>query len=354
MDFVLRILFSGLMVFTPSDDGSEVTVTLLQVGHSNHHSDGTPIDDHKSFLIARAGNCTGECPGRDEAIAQFLYADKSLGVAQDSLKTAVAGGGAWALSGSDISVRKGSASAPELPPLVLRTNARSLVNGVPQLVPTTSSEREDISWIADMRRLCPDCPRNSALLSSSPPAIVAARFRIRNGKVFTYSIAKIGRNITPVHFKRLDGHGNASTYSQPIATWVAADLEISGDSIEIVETKFSGDPGRVMRLEPDANKRIEIAVLNLPPFIPPATQTVATPEVGKHFEAYYELMATPPARETRLVPRAGLASGGPTYEEVNWQSIHPPDVLWSDLLNQLRMNIGRSVYEQVLCPPIYP
>jgi hypothetical protein len=354
MEFVLRILFSGLMVFTPSDDGKEVTVTLLNVGgHRYHHSDGTALDEHNPLLIARAGNCTGQCPKRDENIAQFLYADKSLEVAQDSLNTAVAGGGAWTLAGSDITVRKGSSSAAALPPLTLRTDARSLVNGVPQAVPTTAAEREDISWIADMRQLCPDCTRNREVLSSAPPGIVAARFRIRNGKVFTYSIARIGSNVTPVHFRRLDGQGNASTYSQAIASWVGVDIAVSGDSIEVVETKFAGDAGRVMRLEPDEKKRIEIAVLNLPPFIPPASP-VQTPEAGKHFEAYYELMAAPPARESRLVPKVGTASGGATYGDVSWQSIHPTDLLWSDLLNQLRMNIGRAVYETSLCPPIYP
>ena len=48
---------------------------------------------------------------------------------------------------------------------------------------------------------------------------------LRSGKVFTYSVARIGGNVTPVHFQRLDGTGNASAYSQAIASWVGAEID---------------------------------------------------------------------------------------------------------------------------------
>jgi hypothetical protein len=106
-----------------------------------------------------------------------------------------------------------------------------------------------------------------------------------------------------------------------------------------------------MTLSPDADGKVEVAVLNLPPFVPPASPANNLPEVGKHFEMYYELAQTPPASETRLVPRAGAAASVGTYPVVEWQTIHPQTELWSDLLNQLRLDAGRGPYDRLLCPP---
>ncbi|MEA2237596.1 MAG: hypothetical protein QOC81_2320 [Thermoanaerobaculia bacterium] len=348
--FILKIFFSGLMVFTPSQDGHEMTVLLLAAGHSHHLSDGSALQRHKPLLIARAGSCSGDCPTRDSGVAQFVYADQSLSTAQDSLEAATEGGGAWALSGSDISLQKASGSDPDLPALSVTSTARASST----LIPSTSSEREDISWIADLKQVCPSgCTLDSSVLASVPPSTIVARFHLRSGRAFTHSITRIGANVTPVHFSRLDGSGSASAYTQAIASWVGAEVEISGSGIEIVESKFNGDPGRSMTLTPDTNNSMEIAVLNLPPFVPPASANNDAPQVGKHFEAYYDLMANPPAKETRLVPLAGAASGAPSYPTVGWSDVHPQSTVYSQLLNTLRLDVGRSAYERVLCPPGY-
>jgi hypothetical protein len=349
LSFVLKILFSGLMIFTPSSDGHEMTVVLLAAGQSHHLSDGSALQQHKPLLIARAGSCSGDCPTRDGDIAQTLFGDQSLTTAQDSLEAAVGGGGAWALSSSDIALQKASSSDPDLPALSITSSARSSSS----IIPSTSSEREDISWIADLTQICGStCALDSSILGSTPPSTVVARFHLRSGSVFTQSIARIGANVTPVHFSRLDGTGTASTYSQAIATWVGAEIEFSGSGIEIVETQFNGDPGRTMTLTPDTNNTMEIAVLDLPPFVPPASANNDAPQVGKHFEAYYDLLASPPAKETRLVPRAGALSGA-TFPSVTWSTVHPTSAVYSPLLNSLRLDIGRAAYDRVLCPPGY-
>lgn len=355
MDFILRILFSGMIAFVPSEDGKELTVLLLNVDHNYHVSDGSALPHHKPLLIARAGNCTGDCPKRDTAIAQFMFADKTAAVATDSLEAAVAGGGAWALAGSELSIVKGSTSDPDLPELVLRNDVRGTVNGQPRIIPTTSLEREDFSWVPNLKQLCPagaNCSMNTSMFAAQPPAnLVAARLRLKSGKVFTYSLGRLGNNVTPVRFERRDGQGGASSYTQAVASWVAADIAVSGDSIEIVEAKFAGGPGRSMSLEPDANGKVEIALLNLPPFVPPASPVNDAPEVGKHFEAFYELTQTPPAPEARFVPRAGAAAGAQTYPAVDWHLIHPQQAVQSDLLNSLRLDVGRTVFERTICPP---
>jgi hypothetical protein len=349
VSFILKLFFTGLMAFVPSQDGKEVTVLLLNVHHDYQSSDGTALAHHKPLLIARAGDCSGECPKRDADIAQFIYADKSESDALDSLETAVAGGGAWELANSELSIEKGNPNGPALPALNIVRNVRT------GIIPTTSAEREDFGWVADMQQIAPSgYAFNTALLDSPPPGLVAARLHLRSGKVFTYRVARTGSNVTPVHFERLDGTGNASPYSQAIASWVGAEIEISGENVEIVEEKFDGGTGRSMTLSPDTNGKVEVAVLNLPAFVPPAAPFMGTPDPGKHFEMYYEVAQTPPAQSARLVPKAGAAPGAPAYAEVDWQAIHPQTALWSDLLNGLRLNIGRTVYEEVFCPPFNP
>src|SRR5258706_3928052 len=92
MNFVLRILFTGLIAFVRSNDGQELTVLLLNANHQ-HISDGTVLSSHKPLLIARAGGCTGTCPSRDTDIATFVYRDLSQSNAQDALEAAVGGDG---------------------------------------------------------------------------------------------------------------------------------------------------------------------------------------------------------------------------------------------------------------------
>jgi len=345
--FILKILFSGLMVFVPSRDGKEMTVLLLAADGTHHLSDGSALHQHKPLLIASAGACSGDCPTRDSEIAQFIYEDQSVSTAQDSLEAAVGGGGAWVLSGSDISLAKASSSDSDLPALTVTNTARSTGS----IIPSTSSERRDASWIADIKQLCPStCTLDSSVLDSVPPSIIAARFHLRTGNVFTDSVTRMGANVTPAHFSRLDGSGSPSSYSQAIASWVGAEIQFAGSGITVSESKFNGDPGRSMTLTPDANNSMELALLNLPPFVPPASSYNNAPQVGKHFEVYYDLLQSPPSTETRLVPFAGPLSGA-SYPTVDWSTIHPSSSVYSGLLNKLRLDIGRSAYERGLCPP---
>ena len=348
MDFILRILFSGLMVLIPNEDGTELNVLLLNVDHSYHSSDGTTPGHHKAILVSRAGNCTGTCPTRDSDVAQFFFPDQSSAVALDSLEAAVTGGGAWVLDGSQLELRKGSASAPNLPPLTFRNGVRTT------FIPTSATEREDYTWLASLKQICgtPCNDLDPDVLAAQPPSgLVAARFRLKSGKVFTYSVAKIGSNVTPVHFKRLDGQGTASPYSQAVASWMGADVEISGENVEIVETSFDGTAGRTMKLSPDANDRVEVAVVNLPPIVPRTAPFTGTPEPGKHFEVFYDVVLTPPAQATRMIPYPGAADPNASYPQVSWQSVHPQSALYSDLLAGLRIDIGRGIDEPLLCPP---
>lgn len=350
--FVLRILFSGLMAFIPNENGTEVTVLLLESNHY-HTSDGAAMQPHNSILYARAGNCSGACVTNDATIAAKTFRDLAPAAQLDALANTLGTGSVWDIIGSDVTVQKVSGAA-NLPSLNLINNVRGTVNGQPQLVPTTANERRDLSWIPRLQQLCGGgCAIDSDLLATVPPELVAARFKLTSGDVYTYSLARMGSDVTPVHFKRLDGTGGTSAYVQAIASWVAADIEVTGDGIQFVETKHDGSTGRTMTLSPDASGKIEVAVVNLPPFVPPATANNDAPQVGKHFEMYYELLQTPPTRETRFVPRAGAPSGT-TYPQVSWSSVHPSSAIDSDLLEALRFEPSRSLYDRTICPPVEP
>ena len=349
--FVLRILFTGLMAFIPNENGTEVTVLLLNADHY-HTSDGSAMQAHKPILYARAGSCSGACVDDDTTIASHTFRDQASAVALDSLSYALGDGSAWLIAGSDIAVRKSSGAA-DLPALQIRDNVRGTVNGQPQLVPTTSSEREDFSWIPKLQQLCTNgCALDSDLLANVPPGIVAARFTIDSGDLYTYSVARLASSdVTPVQFKRLDGTGSASSYVQAVASWVGLDVEVTGDSIDFVETRYDAGTGRTMTLSPDSSGKVEVAVVNLPPSVPPSSSNNDAPQVGKHFEMYYELLENPPARETRLVPRA---ASGVSVPQVSWSSVHPSTAVTSVLLSRLRFEPGRSLYDRVICPPVQP
>jgi hypothetical protein len=65
---------------------------------------------------------------------------------------------------------------------------------------------------------------------------------------------------------------------------------------------------------------------------------------------YYDVLQTPPSTETRPVPFAGALSGA-EYPAVEYATVHPQSAVWSTLLNKLRLDIGRTAYERVFCPP---
>ena len=337
--FVLKILFTGLMAFIPNENGTEVTVLLLNANHY-HTSDGAAMPPHEQILYARAGDCTGDCIDDDLAIAGYTFRDQSATVALDSLAYALDGGSTWRISGSDIAVQ-----GSNLPAL-------NIVDGVggTDIIPTTSVQRRDTSWIADLSEICVGgCTLDPDLFDDVPPSIVAARFKIDSGDFFTYSVARLGSDVIPVQFGRLDGTGNASSYAQAVASWVGVEIEVPGSSIQFVETEHDSGAGRTMTLTPDAGGMVEVAIVNLPPFVPPASSSNDAPQVGKHFEMYYELLENPPAREARLVPRTGAS--GTSFPQVSWSAVHPTSTVYSELLHRLRFDVGRSLYDRTICPP---
>jgi len=350
-EFILRIFFSGLIAFVPSSDGTEMTVVLVNTPHEYTLASGEALPHHRPILLARAASCEGTCTTSAQPdIAAFMFANKTATQAQTALNAALAGGGAWELSSSDLKL------VGPTEPLTVRTGVRSTENGILSRVPATATEREDFSWVADLSDLAPATGGfKSALSLAEPPSgcVVAARLKLSSGKLFTYSLVKIDAKARPVHFRKPSGSGPEALYAQAVANWVAAEIRVPGDSVEIVEENFNDvTRRRSMKLRPQ-NGRVEMVLLNLPPFEAPDPNVPApSPAPGHHFQVFYDLVKKPPAHTERLIPHQALNPSA-SDPQVDWSTLHPREALWSDMLELLGMSPrGKGAYDLTICPII--
>ncbi|MBV9493532.1 MAG: hypothetical protein JOZ54_04755 [Acidobacteria bacterium] len=303
------------------------------------------------MLLARAGSCDS-CPAGDQAsIAPFLFPNKLPQEAAAALSAATtSGGGAWLLSESDLSL-----SGPAGPLSIVSGVRGRNEAGVLNAVPADAHEREDFSWVPSLRDVVPGSQGFKAAYTSDdtpPGCVIAARLRFRSGKVFTYALARVDGKVRPIHFRPPSGAGPDGPYAQALATWVAAEIQVPGDVVEIVDTKFD-DPEsqRSIKLHP-RDGMVELAVLNFPPFEVPADPGAnRVPAAGQHFQLYYDLVRKPPARAMRVVPMQ--AEAPPASEaEIDWSAVHPTSARWSPLLEALGLSPrgSRGPYELAFCP----
>ncbi|MCU1350532.1 MAG: hypothetical protein JWO56_3562 [Acidobacteria bacterium] len=347
-DVILRIFFSGLMAFVPSQDGKELTVLVVNTSHDMKLADGQPLPHHTAILLARASACEpAPCPARDASIAKLLFAGTTGERAADSLQNAVGGGGAWVLASSDLSLPGATA------PLDIRANARGrTAKGSLQSVPTTPNERADFSWVPHLTAIAPAIGEiKPELLGKHPPAaLVAARLRLRSGSIITYSMIRVDGKVRPIHFNIAPGAPDVP-FAQALANWVEAEIHVPGDAVELVETNFQTGATRTIKLRPQGNV-VELAVLNFPPFVAPAPGSKQPlPRRGQHFEVYYDLMTAPPAKGQRPVPDLPAVMNA-SDPQADWAPLHPQEP-WSDLLDRLGMNPRgkkKSPYDLSLCP----
>ena len=331
-DLILRIFFSGLIAFVPSEDGKELTVFLINEPHAHHMSAAMP--EHKALMLVRAQSCEGDCPRSDREVSEFLYPDASPTAAAESLAEALRNGAVWQLAGSDLSL--------DIPKSGVKLKRVASASG--KSVPDTAAERTDFRWVANLKEIDPSLgPLNPAVFSDDPPAgLIVARLRLTSGEVSTHSIVRIGDKATPLDFRSISGSGPRHT--RAAASWVQAEIRVPGNTLHVVEADFGGDAKRTMALTP-VNGVVEMAVLNVTQPVRP--DPAAAPQPGLHFERFWELAQRPPVAERRPVPQP------PNEADVqrNWLSLHAADGRRSSaLLKDMFFRDGRSTYDQILCP----
>ena len=345
MIFTLRIFFIGLIAFVPSQDGKELTVLLVETRPGHVASDGSLIPPHHPMLLARAAECRGHC-GIDEGIDPLLLFPKDS-AADAHLAAALDAGAAWTLDGSDLSIvdagsRKASAS------LSLQGHPRQ--PGAPlALSRNPEGNTMDFDYVADLSRIVPSAGVvDPDVLARLPQRrLITARLRLRSGKVGTCRLVHVDGEVHSFDFKSLRrdcakqerGSSQLLAAPQPLADWVAAEIEVSGPEVEIVETRFASGEIRTIRLAPQ-DGLVELAVLNIPD--PPSEEELPEHhEADRHFELYYKLAQKPLPPCQWPVPHVG-----PKDESVKAQGSACP----SRLLAGLPLSDPKGFYERIICP----
>jgi hypothetical protein len=332
LSFILRIFFSGLIAFVPSEDGKELNVLLLDTARAHHAAIGA-VPEHMPLLLVRGANCDGNC-GLDPGVAEHLYPDvTSADAATASLTRAVSGGVAWHLAGSQIDF----ATPNDGVTLLDTTNTRS------KRVPATAGERAGFNWVPDLKELNPSVgPLDRRVFSAEPPpGLIVGRLRLTSGIVSTYSVIQIDGKVTPVDFRPAGSNAKA-VVSRAAANWVEAEIRMTGNSMTLIEQSFDGKDRRSVTLSP-RNGMVEMAVLNISR---PGART-GPPQPGTHFSLYWELAEHPPAQSARPIPQVPRDRAART----DWAPLHPSSPeRGSDLLDELLFPGGRGPYDQILCP----
>ncbi|HEX2121089.1 MAG TPA: hypothetical protein VHL59_05540 [Thermoanaerobaculia bacterium] len=323
------------MTFVLSPDQKEMTVLLLDTHNHAHHT---------SSLVVRGEECSGQCTPGNLEVARSLFPGKSDAQAVEALRAAVLGGGAWPLANAELAVQP-PAGASLRPALTLQ-GGRQIVDGVPAPLPATSAERAAFSWIPNIKQVLPSFGEfNPQLFAQRPPQnLVAARLRLRNGTFSTAKLARIDGKVKPIGFRAV-GSDQPVEFFQAVGSFAVANITVPGDEITFTATNFDDGSQRTMTLSPQ-NGVLEAAIFNLPFFeVPSDPDEPVTPPPATHWEAYYDLAATPAAADNRPVPYAR-----PTTLEADYDLLHPRAELWSPLLDKLGFGVTRGVYDPILCP----
>lgn len=347
MSFVVRIFFTGLVAFVPSEDGRELTVLLPQAAQTYTASDRSTIPPHQALLLARSSQCEGDCRSDAPEIAGILFPDKPQSTARESLAGALLQGAAWRLDGLELSIRVKGADSEASAPLKIHRGLRLAPGGRREPIPGTSAESMDFSWVADLGRIVPDSGVvDPALLRATPPAgRIAARLRLRSGEVWTYRLIEVGGEVLPMRFQTLDGRAAETGYSQALADLVMAEIRVPAGEVELVGSRFDHGKQHTVKLVPE-NGVLEIALLNVPTshFEPHAGkgEPHELPEPGKHFEMYYDLARNKPLARPVPFPVSPAAAGRLPADR--------RDQVGSKLLDSLRFGPSHGLYERIICP----
>jgi len=339
MTFVVRIFFAGLVAFVPSRDGKVLTVLLPDAGQARKLSDGSLMEPHQALLVARAAGCKGDCGPGDASLASILFPGQPAGAAWDGLAAALQQGVAWRLDGVELTV----GPPPCEPKLSIPHGAQKA--GCSAGSPATAESSKDFGWVADLNQIVPGSGIvDPAFLGPQPPAgRIAARLRLQSGTVSAYRLVAVEGKVAALEFRPLGGKAtNAAFCAQALADWVVAEIPMSGDGVELELTPWGKDgegKGRLVKLAPE-NGQVDVVVLNVAPshFDLPAA---AAPGPGKHFEAYYELTRSKPS----VLPVPYVPDGLSKLPEPPHLSPAP-----SALLQGLRLGIGKTVYDRLICP----
>lgn len=332
MGFILKVYLLGLIAFVPSKDGSQITILLVDASRGFTTSDGSVFPPHYPVMLASAGNCHPSCASEIATIGPHVYmkapvtdplvlmpsSDDPAG----SLEKLVAGGGAWALSGSQIwlthRVPEGRSAPSSLQMATGRPAATGRTTGQLATMPGSAQETADFSWVAEMPRVSPaagevdpDCLRARPTRCPLAGRLTLAAGTFKTHKLTEFEPASGGGGIAEFAFAPMVAAAPTPGYTQAIADWTVVEIAIPSCEATFSMLPFDGrGDARMVTLSPracDGEAVVEVALLNLPDpsqleSLGAHAHSAATGD-GSHFEIFYELSKDRPAPANRSIPR---------------------------------------------------
>ena len=161
----------------------------------------------------------------------------------------------------------------------------------------------------------------SYLAATAPAGLLAARMKIDTGKVGAIKLG-LGSKTDVFDFKSLVSPGSTSSFSRAVPGAVQVVIEVPGCKVALKAREIDGttETGRLNIEVKDCDKlpspsRVEVNFTNIPLedlvtdgklFRKPVEHDHL--KVDKHFELFYDLLRTPPPRNSRPVPHLANSS----------------------------------------------
>lgn len=257
----VKVIFIGLIAFTPVDDGGYMAVVVDAPGH------------HTVLLQQQ-----GVCP--DEQLCQQLSGDEDLIIPLREKLGRMLG---WTPVHGEL--------------VLLNQEGEPLADGViyaggvpttddPQApYPTTAAEAASLAWIPSIDRMVTGPARiRGACKRSDRGCRSKARFRIQQGTVSTCHLMHEERVLRPLVY-------DFGTHQQAVADAVMLETRVPGEEIRIgVRSLESTDVVHSIPLAPEAESNEIILVLLNEPSMPGAAPNGGKPPELGHFPHFYKLL----------------------------------------------------------------
>ncbi len=344
MGFILKIYFIGLIAFVPGEQG-EMTALMLDARDGYAVSDGSWIESHEPMLLVRSGSCSGSCRDQAQDIADVLFNHGKVSAPEESLRqleSALKGGGAWLLDGSQLILEAKTAEATPGTATPIPTKSSGAL-------PTSLEDAGNLAWVAEIGRIDAESAvvDPDALAERPEKKLVAGRMTLPASRFATHRLVAFENRVVPLAFKPLRG-AEPVTYSQALADWVVAEIPVEDCSARISAKSFDGKQTKVLNLAPercDGQDVVELVLVNLPKssFGPP--QKKQAEPVGKHFEIFYELAKVRPPNHMRPVPVLAHETSAEKASYPLRQSTG------SDFIRAIGLP-WRGIYSRPICPVV--
>lgn len=304
--WTLRIYLMGLVALVPVDrDGRAELVILLQ-----KHASAAMEHQHHAVLVCDPGT-EGCKPGEGGDIQEALKLDYMPH--------------GFFLDGVEIEIEQGGIGEVEY---AFEGHRPWFFHKLMGVVPGKWRAARDAWWIPRMRDILPEAAAVKPgyieeEADGIPPEKISARMRVREGRVWVYSLADVDQKVRSMTFKTIGSGMTMYGVKQAVADIVAVDIPIrEGGRVVIYATPFGGERGqRLFKLKPrQTQEYVEILLGNLTPL-----RGGVKAEPASHFALYADLSKNQVGR----VPVPHLGRRKCPQREVEESDFELPEVIRS-------------------------